>query len=164
MMPIKTKLACLLLACLVSLALACVDTAMLYRDATVTSVPVVALQEGSTVAGRWETFDLVIDYKYVKRGDSLELSGQAGLSEHYRMNYAGVSRMQSYLFFLDQDARVLETAVFVKAWTSGIEDIQEFSATHRVPAGTTGISFGYSGTVDGMDSIASFYELPLRKE
>ena len=134
---------------------------MLYHGKHVTSVPVVVLQEGREVAGRWETFDLVIDYQYQRNGDNLELSGQAALSQHYQMNYAGVSRMQTYLFFLDQDARVLETAFFVTPWSSGVEDIQEFSKSYTMPAGTTGLSIGYSGSVNGMDGNASFYELPL---
>jgi hypothetical protein len=162
-MSTKAKLVSLCLACLLPLAAACVDTAMMYHGAPVTSVPVIALHEGPPVAGRWETFDMVIDYKYQRNGDNLELSGQAGLSEHYRSNYAGVTRMQTYLFFLDQDARVLETAYFVTPWSSGIDDIQKFSKSYRVPAGTTGISFGYSGAVNAMDSNASFYALPLSK-
>lgn len=162
-MSTQTKLASLLLACLLPLVAACVDTAMLYNGAIVTSVPVIALQEGPPVAGTWETFDLVIDYTYQRNGDTLELSGQAALGQHYRMNYSGVSRMQNYLFFLDRDGRVLETATLVKAWTSGIDDIQQFSKSYPVPAGTAAISFGYAGTAQSMDSIASFYELPLKK-
>lgn len=162
-MPNKTKLACLLLACLLPLAAACVETAMLYRGATVSSVPVVALQEGPPVAGRWETFEMAIDYTYQRNGDNLELSGQARLSQHYRDNYGGVTRMQTYLFFLDQDARVLETVSIVTPW-NGIEDAQKFSNSFTMPAGTTAISFGYSGAVNGMDGDASFYELPLSRQ
>lgn len=163
-MSAKTKFVSLCMVCLLPLAAACVDTAMMYHGAPVTSVPVIALQEGPPVAGRWETFDMVVDYKYQRKGDNLELSGQAALSQHYQMNYAGVSRMQTYLFFLDRDARVLETAFFVRPWSSGVEDIQKFSKSYRVPAGTTGISFGYSGAVNGMDSDTSFYELPLSRQ
>ncbi|MBW2474858.1 MAG: hypothetical protein JRE56_09725 [Deltaproteobacteria bacterium] len=163
-MPVKAKLASLFLICLLVFAAGCVETAMLYHGAHVTSVPVVALQEGPSVAGRWETFDMTIDYKYQRNGDNLELSGQAALSQHYQMNYASVLRMQTYLFFLDQDARVLETAFFVTPWSSGVEDIQEFSKSYPMPFGTTALSFGYSGSVNGMDSTASFYELPLSRQ
>lgn len=162
-MTIKTKLTGLILACLLPLATGCTDTSMLYQGAPVTSVPIVTLQEGVPVAGRWETFDLVIDYTYKKNNDKLEIAGQARLGDHYRENYEGISRMQTYLFFLDQDARVLETAFFVTPWSGSNEDIQEFSKFYTVPASTTGISFGYSGAVNGMDGSASFYELPLSK-
>ncbi len=160
-MSVEAKLACLLLVCLLPLSAGCVETAMLYHGKSVTSAPVVALQAGTPVAGTWETFDLVIDYTYQRNGDTLELSGQAALSQHYQMLYSAVSRMRTYLFFLDQDSRVLETVNFVKAWTSGTEDIQRFSKSYQVPAGTAGISFGYSGAVQGEDSVTSFFELPL---
>ena len=162
-MSVKAKLAVVFLACLLPLAAACVETAMLYRGATVSSVPVVAQQEGTPVAGRWETFEMAIDYTYQRDGDNLELSGQAALGQHYQMNYTGVLRMQTYLFFLDRDARVLETFSIVTPW-SGIEDAQKFSKSYPMPAGTTAISFGYSGSVNSMDSTSSFYKLPLSRQ
>ena len=163
-MSAKAKLASLFLACLLVFVAGCVETAMLYHGKHVTSVPVVILQEGPPVAGRWETFDMIIDYQYQRNGDRLELSGQAALSQHYQMNYAGVPRMVAYLFFLDQDARVLETVFLVSAWSNGVEDVQHFSKSYRFPAGTTGISFGYSGAVQDEDSSTTFYELPLSKQ
>ena len=163
-MSAKAKLASLFLTCLLVFSAGCVETSMLYHGKHVTSVPVVVLQEGPPVAGRWETFDMTIDYTYQRNGDNLELSGQAALSQHYQMNYSGVVRMQTYLFFLDQDARVLATAFFVTPWSSGVEDIQGFSKSYPMPAGTAGLSFGYSGSVNGMDSTASFYELPLSRQ
>ena len=164
-MRLITKLASLLLfASLVPLVAGCMQTAMFYHGAPVTSVPVVALREGPPVAGTWETFDLVINYTYQRNGDTLELSGQAALSQHYQTLYPAVSRMRTYLFFVDQDSRVLETVNFVKVWTSGTEDIQRFSKSYQVPAGTAGISFGYSGAVQGEDSVTSFSELPLGRQ
>jgi hypothetical protein len=163
-MSIKAKFACLFLTCLLSLALGCVEIATLYHGKTVSSVPVVALQEGSPVAGRWETFDLIIDYKYMQNGARLELSGQAALSQHYQRMYTNISRMYTYLFFLDKDSLVLETASFINVWTSYTRDIQNFSKSYKIPTRTTGISFGYSGQTQGMDSKTSFYELPLSKK
>ena len=162
-MFIKVKLTCLSLTCLLSLASGCVEIPMMYHGNTVSSVPVVFLQEGSSNSGTWKTFDLTIDYKYIKKGDSFEISGQAALSQHYQMLYSSVSRMNAYIFFLDKDSRVLETAYFVNVWTSGTEDVQDFSKSYKVPTGTTGISFGYSGEVSADESHGSFYELPLSK-
>jgi len=163
-MSIKIKFACLLLTCLLPLASGCVDISMMYHGKTVSSVPIVALQEGSPITGRWETFDLIIDYTYMQNGDSLEISGQAALSQHYEMMYTNVSRMYTYFFFLDKDSRVLETASFINVWTSDTRDIQNFSKSYKVPTGATGISFGYSGQAQEMDSHTSFYELPLSKK
>jgi hypothetical protein len=49
---------------------------MLYHGAPVTSVPVINLQEGPLVAGRWETFDLVIDYKYQRTAIASSFPGK----------------------------------------------------------------------------------------
>ena len=161
-MSIKVKLTCLSLTCLLSLASGCVEIPMMYHGNTVSSVPVVAMQEGSSRAGIWETFDLIIDYKYIKKGDSFEISGQAALSQHYQMTYDGISRMYVYIFFLDKNSRVLETAYLVTAWTGNTQDIQDFSKSYKVPNGTIGVSFGYSGEVSEDLGNKTFYKLPLK--
>jgi len=161
-MTIKVKLVCLSLTCFLSLASGCVEISTLYHGKTVSSVPVVTLQEGSPTSGTWKTFDLTIDYKYIKKGDSFEISGQAALSQHYQMLHSIVSKMRAYIFFLDKDSRVLETAYFVNDWTSSTEDVQVFSKSYKVPTGTTGVSFGYSGEARESESNEYFYKLPLK--
>jgi hypothetical protein len=160
-MTIKVKMACLGLTCLLFLASGCVELAMLYHGKTVSNAPVVALQEGAPITGQWKTFDLVIDYKYIKKGDSLDISGKAALSQHYQMTYDRLQRMRTYIFFLDKDSRVLETANFVTAWSGSTQNVQIFSESYKIPQGTAGISFGYSGQVRDGRSIDNFYELPL---
>ena len=161
-MSIKVKQTCLGLTCLLILASGCAEVPMFYHGNKVSSVPVVALQEGSHTSATWETFDLIIDYKYIQDGNSLEISGQAALSQHYQMMYTNIPRMDTYIFFLDKDSRVLKTAIFVNVWTNNTKDIQDFSKSYNVPTGTTGISFGYSGEVQGIDGKGSFWELPLK--
>lgn len=161
-MSIKVKFACLGLTCLLSLTSGCVETPMLYHGNAVSSVPVVAMQEGSSIAERWETFDLIIDYKYIKKGDRFEISGQAALSQHYQMAYDGITRMDVYIFFLDKDSRVLETAFLVNTWLGNIRDSQDVSKSYKVPIGTTGISFGYSGEVSTDMGNKAFYALPFK--
>lgn len=163
-MLIKVRIACLGVACLLLFVLGCVEISTMYQGNTVTKVPVVALQGGGPHAGTWKTFDLVMDYQYKQNGGVLDISGQFALSEHYRMTYDTVSRIYVYLFFLDKDSRVLETVDFPDTGISRIEDSQSFSRTYKVPAGTTGVSFGYSGVVSEKGSRTSFYELPLKKK
>ena len=160
-MSIKVKFACLGLSCLLFVASGCIEIPMLFHGNTVSSVPVVDLLEGPA-AGRWETFDLIIDYKYIKQGDRFEISGQAALSQHYQMTYDGISRMYVYIFFLDKDSRVLETAYLVNAWAGNTQDIQNFSKSYKVPNGTTGVSFGYSGEASGDLGNTTFYAMPLK--
>jgi hypothetical protein len=161
-MSIKTKLTCLCLTCLLSLAWGCVKTPMLYHGNTVTSAPVVSLVEGGPIMGEWKTTDVTIDYKYFKKGNNFEISGQASLSQTNQMLYSIVQQMDSYIFFLDKNSRIIETANFIEEWTSGTQDIQNFSKSFKVPTGTTGFSFGYSGELKDVNSTVSIYQLPLK--
>jgi hypothetical protein len=98
----------------------------------------------------------------MKQGDRFEISGQAALSQHYQMTYDGISKMYVYIFFLDKDSRVLETAYLVNPWTGNTQDIQDFSKSYKVPNGTTGFSFGYSGEASEDLGNMTFYALPLK--
>ena len=135
-MSSKVKMACLGLTCLLFLGPGCVEFAMLYHGKTVSNAPVVALQEGGPVTGQWKTFDLIIDYEYIKKGDSLDISGKAALSQHYQMTYERLQGMRSYIFFLDKDSRVLETANFATAWSGSTQDAQNYSESYKIPQGT----------------------------
>jgi len=160
-MSIKVKMASLGLICLLTFASGCVELAMLYHGKTVSNAPVVALQEGSAITGRWETFDLVVNYQYAKKGDSLEFSAKAALSEHYKMTYDKLTEMRVFIFFLDKDSRVLETASFADTWSSNTRDTQDISQSYVTPPGTSEFSFGYSGQVRDGKSTDNFYKLPL---
>jgi hypothetical protein len=151
-MAIKCKLSLFGFTCLLFLALGCAEIKEFYHGNTVSSVPVIVLQEGTPNAGRWETFDLIIDYEYIL----------ASLTQHYQMLYTSIPRMVTYIFFLDEDSRVLETASFINLWTDSTRDIQVFSKNYIVPDRTKKISIGYSGEAQGKDMKSSFYELPLR--
>ena len=155
-------LLCLCLGCLaVLLASGCVETAAMFHGNAVSPVYVVTLQENAPVAGRWETFDLIIDYEAIRDGDVLEIKGQAALSQHYQIVYDRVRYLIVYLFFVDENGRVLETIDFVDNLGGSPEDILQFAKFYKIPPGTTGISFGYSGKVMDWESMKSFYLLPL---
>ncbi len=141
----------------------CVKTSMLYRGNTVSSVPVVTLQEDFPNAGTWETFELVIDYEYLRNGDFLEITGEVALTQHYHLVYDRLRHLYVYLFFVDQNSQVLETHSFVDNLTGSTEERLRVSRRYKIPIGATGISFGYDGAADDWDSHTSFYELPLRK-
>ncbi len=161
-MSINARLACLCLTCLLLFAWGCVKTTMLYHGNTVTSAPVVALLEGGPTTGIWKTSDVTIYYKYIKKGDDFDISGQASLSQSNQMLYSNISKMYSYIFFLDINSQVIETANFVVAWTDSTQDNQDFSKSYKVPTGTTGFSFGYSGKLVDELSTETIYKLPLK--
>ena len=156
----------LLLVCIFSLVVSgCVETSMMYQgNLPSTAMNLVSLQRDGSHSGTWETFDIRIDYKYIfQSADVLDISGQAALSEHYQMNYGNLSRLDVFMFFLDENSRVLETAKLTRAMTGDVTEIMTFSRQFTVPAGATSLSFGYDGRTGSIRHGSSFYELPLKK-
>jgi hypothetical protein len=160
----KIRVLCLVLTCLLSLvATGCVETAMMFHgNSPSPAMNVVALQKGGAQSGTWETFDITINYMYVQSGETLEISGQAVLSQHYQMGYSSISRLLIYLFFLDENSRVLKTAQITQAMTSATDETMAFSQQYAVPAGAKSLSFGYDGTAREWRDFTIFYELPLK--
>lgn len=150
---------CLLAICLSG----CVETAMKYHGRQVAPVHVVPLHEGQQAAGTWQTFDVVIDYTFLKNGEVLEMSGQVELGQSYQTTYDGLKFLDLYVFFMDKDSRVLETVYMPAFLTNTTDDKGTFTRSYNVPDGTVGVSFGYDGKVGGWDGHTRFYQLPLQK-
>jgi hypothetical protein len=160
----KLKIVSLVIAGFLFLVLSgCVDTSMLYRGNHVSPVHVVTLQESGANAGTWQTFDLVVDYKYTRNGDALEFSGQAELGQHQQALYSRLEYLYFYFFFVDKDSRVLETFSIDNFFPGKTDERVKFTKSFMIPDGTAGFSFGYSGNVIEQQSRMSFYLLPLSK-
>jgi hypothetical protein len=163
----KRRTLCLGLTCLLTLVVTgcAVETSTMYKgNSPSPKMSVVALQKGGDQIGTWETFDIKINYKYVQSGETLDISGQAVLSQHYQMGYNSITRLFIYLFFLDENSRVLKTARIAWAGTGATDEVMPFSQQYAVPVGAKSISFGYDGTAREYREINSFYELPLRSK
>ena len=160
----KLKALSLVVACFSALVVSgCAETSMLYRNKQVSPVHVVTLQEGGPHSGNWQTFDLVIDYKYTRNGDVLELSGQAELGQHQQMLYSRLQYLYFYFFFVDKDSRVLETFSIDNFFPGNTDEQVKITKSYKIPDGTAGLSFGYSGNVMEQESHYSFYLLPLKQ-
>lgn len=164
------KILSLMLICLLSiLFVGCVETAtMFHGNKPSSSMNVVTLQQGATQAGTWQTYQVVVDYKYNQSAETFEVSGQAALSASYQANYNSLRELIIYLFFLDADSRVLQTIKLANSVTSSVDEVVSFSSKHTVPAGATSITFGYDGYAGGSTGkigggASVFSELPLRK-
>jgi len=160
------KSVCLSIACLLSfVATGCVETSMMFQgNSPSPAMKVVSLQKGESQSGTWETFDITINYKYIQNAETLEISGQAVLNEHYQMNYRGIANLDIFLFFLDENLLVLKTAKITRAMTGDVGEIMSFSQQYKVPDRAKSLSFGYDGTTPQERGFTpSFYELPLKK-
>ena len=143
----------------------CVNTATMFRGNQVTKVPVVTLQEGTPVAGTWQTFEFTLDYNYTRHNGMLELSGTCKAGPSYQMNFGSLSQLIMYFFFVDKDARVLETAIIISGGDYDVDESIPWSLPSPlpIPSGATGFSFGYQGSATDHLEVTHFYELPLSK-
>lgn len=146
-------------------ATGCVETStMFHGNSPSPAMNVVSLQNDGSQSGALDTFEISINYKYLQSGEVLDISGQVVLSEHFQLNYISIIRLEVYLFFLDEDSRVLKTAQIVRSMTGSVDEVMTFSQQYTVPAGAKSFSFGYDGTTrEVRGDIFSFYELPLKK-
>lgn len=100
---------------------------------------------GEQRSGQWKTFDMLVNYKYRAENSSLEISGDSTLSDFYQINMRSLRDMDMFLFFLDDQRKVLETVQLFKSRSTDLGQSRSFNNTLAVPAGATAISFGYRG-------------------
>lgn len=111
-------------------------------------------------SGQWQTFDMLLDYRYQAGGGTLRISGNAALSEFYQLNINVLRKLDIYLFFLDENARVLETVLLVNALSSNPESPLSFQKELTIPSAATAIDFGYDGVARGDQMLRRFHKLP----
>ncbi len=111
--------------CWFSTVSGCLPTQELYVGNKVTAEQV-PLESNAVRSGTWQTFDLTIDYNFVAKGDVLEISGQAVLGDYQRMVYDIIRSLNIYLFFLDDESRVLLTEPLNQTLTGSTEQTALF--------------------------------------
>ncbi len=153
--------------CLLMLVIAgCVATSEMFVGNSVAPERVVAIQGSGPNNGFDEDFDVSIRYDFTRVGDVLKISGQVALRERYTQLYGTLTHLYTYLFFVDESSRVLETVALATAMTGDPAERLNFSRSLNVPNGAVGISFGYDGgVVEGevrLSTSYTFYRLPLK--
>ena len=138
---------CVILATL--LLSGCKSVESYYRGYLSTNQSSFDLVDNSKRQGSWETFDLKLDYQTEMKGEILDVSGMVTFGNYYAMNSAQIVVFDAYLFWLDEDAKVLGTTRLARSVSVQGSDPIRFSESLRVPAGTKALSFGYSGESQG---------------
>jgi hypothetical protein len=157
------KILLLLFFCALTLLVSgCLNSQALYIGNKVTADKVPLVKDAHQV-GTWETFDLKIDYEVFSRGELLEITGRIELGDHQKMVYDYVRSLDVYLFFLDDDSRVLLTEPLERTFRGSTEQTMLFTRSYKTPNDAKALSFGYSGQVAERDGQMSFYLLPLKK-
>ena len=160
-MHARLKITCLGLFCSLLFCSGCVPLSEQFIGNRVSSGPVAVLQAGGANADTWQTFDIQIDYQSKRDGNVLEVSGTAQLPQHYEIMYSSLRDLRVFLFFLDDNQRVLKSSLIARSLSIEIDQKLQFKQSFQMPPGTTRISFGYDGQVMSAEQNHSFYLLPL---
>ena len=120
----------------------------------------------------WKTFDLSMEFQTVQRDNYLSVSGTVKLGLYYELNASRIKDLSMYLFFVDADSKVVETARITKMVDISPDEVITFDRLLKIPPTAVAISFGYDGEAlggggdmhdsNGGFSGDHFYELPKR--
>lgn len=166
----------LCLSTLVCLLPGCQSTETFYLGHISQNSSNFALTEAPNYQGQWETFDLSFSFQAQRQDNWLEISGSMVFGNYYQLNSSRINRIDFYLFFIDDQARVLETRRLYSRRNINPEVTRQFQARLAIPTAARAVSFGYDGRArgDGGDGggfrggggggIDLFRELPKRPE
>lgn len=168
-MKIKQWLvSCLTAIAAVAILTACKPAISPYADNYYDPELTIPLVTGTVQENSWQTFELVIDYRYKATADTIDVSGTAVLGKHYRDLYERLTKLDVYLFLLDDTSRVLQSKKIAQALASETDTVVTFSETTALPSGASHLAFGYEGRVRASDPEPDsggdwFYKLPLAR-
>jgi hypothetical protein len=117
--------------------------AMLHQGA---AIPVV---EGAHPVDYFVTRDVAIDYRYVRTGDHLDLSGVAQYEPSIRHSFKTVPRFYLRLYFADAKGVVLGYRGIVTSGYGYSDDELRFKERIALPPVTALMAFGYDGEARG---------------
>ena len=124
---------------------ACYANRFSYLDATVDMENRIALLEGKSHRGSWNTRDLLVNYNYKMDANILQLSGEVEFDNHLQYNFTYLEHFYLWIYFLDDESKIIgNKAIVVAGYRSRIENIP-FHHNLQMPLNANGIAFGYDG-------------------
>lgn len=166
------RLSLLLLAGL--LLAGCQSTETFYRGYLADNQSVAPLM--AEAQGSWQTIDIDLNYHTEKIDEMLNISGTIDFGLYHQLSSSRINRLNFHLFFLDNEAKVLQTASLARALYAQPETQLYFDTSLPVPSGAQSIAFGYEGKAqedggskggsagsgEGGGGTFLFYDLPKR--
>jgi hypothetical protein len=123
----------------------CQSAPLSYQGARLTQGAVIPVLEGASHADQYVAPDVVIDYRYARTGDALELSGTAQFAPGIQNNFLVVPRFYMRVYFADARGAILGYHGIVTSGYGYSDDQMRFREQMTLPPGTASMAFGYSG-------------------
>ena len=151
---------------------ACYASLFSYSGATVDMENRIALLEGKSHKGSWDTRDLSVNYNYKMDANILQFSGQVEFDNYLQYNFTSLDHFFLWIYFLDEEGKIIgDKAIAIAGHRKRLKNIS-FDHSLQMPGNANGIAFGYDGTAragggpvagdDGGGTSWDFWKVPRR--
>ena len=133
---------------------------------TVTSLRLTDGTQGSAV---YQSPDLTIEYRWVRSGNELQLSGLAKFTPRIRNSFTMIPYFDLSLFFTDAQGNILEDRRIATPGSGDPDNQMRISEKLLLPPGTANMAFSYSGQARDSDGAGKnkgggdmpFWQVPI---
>ncbi|MBN2438552.1 MAG: hypothetical protein JXL20_08120 [Deltaproteobacteria bacterium] len=134
----------LLTASIIVLA-GCQAALLTYKGEKVRSDSLIALVEGTQGSSVYQTADVIIDYRWARKGSALQLSGVVKFTSRMQNNFSMIPVFDLSLFFTDAEGIILEQRYIAVPGNGEPNSPMRISVKLLLPPGTVNMAFSYSG-------------------
>lgn len=139
----------------------CQSALLSYSGAMVRDSARIAVVDGAQRSGEYRSPDLTIDYRAVRNGDELELSGVAQYTAKIRNAYRLIPHFSLSVFLLDRNGTVLRERGILTPGSDDPGNPMRFAERIPLPPGTASIAFSYTGQAASGSHIGPFWNVPI---
>lgn len=125
----------------------CLGTGFSYIGTTARPGNRVQLEAGPGRYGTWQAPDLVVNYRYERMGQTLQLTAEVDLTGHLRNGYTAASNVYLGVHFLDPENKVVASRNFSLSGFRAPIQKWRISRQLEIPSGGNAMAFSYSGRV-----------------
>jgi hypothetical protein len=109
----------------------------------------IIVKGGGQQTGQYRSDELVVNYEYVRHGDSLKISGVVRFSDSIQGLFSTVSTFNLALVLADPRGIVLAQQGLTTAHNHKVGEPVAFSTTMVIPSQTASMAFRYTGAAAG---------------
>jgi len=124
---------------------ACSARLFSYKGLEVSENNLIRLENGGPHDGIWSTGDLAVVYRYTRKADNLQISGDIRFEDSLRYNFTRLDHFDLWIHLLNSENKIVEYRNLSPHVHYFEIDKIPFDETIPLPPGINAISFSYSG-------------------
>ena len=135
----------LLLAVSIIVLTGCKGILLTYKGAVVRDGYLIALTDGTQRSASYQSPDLTIEYRWVRSGNELQLTGLAKFTPRIRNGFTMIPYFDLSVFFTDAQGNILEDRRIATPGSGDPDSQMRISEKLLLPPGTANMAFSYDG-------------------